>query len=442
MGRVALFIGGLVSRLLLWLLAAIGALGLLVAGYLALLWPYVDYSHENARDAARWELRDETMTGEFASNDCDAITRDLNIALDANLIEHFLYLIALDDQQRCGDWPDIDVEQAVSMNIFRTRYELGVSEKWGRAQTRFFREVLGLSGNRQYWRRHHEIMLRCENWEPGWVNYELIDRRLQNPDLTARQSRQFTYEFWYQCGRELFGLSQRAFDSDHVRIRASGHWLVTIASWNNNADAIWWREFQFSELPPERQAQLGTVLEEERTRPANSPPCVGDANRRQMLREITGLGHGEASARWLALGLPMSDGNVPACPDSVWFGQETLAWRGGYDTPFWYAVHGIRTGDDMAQAHMPAIEADIGADCMAMARILAGHLENVLPGPPQDIPAARQMIAESIICQPEGMRDPAVYPGGVYEPVETLAFPSFEPRFVPTPVSETISTPD
>lgn len=444
MGRVALFIGGLVVKLSIWLIATVSFLVFLVVGYLLAVFLYIDDSDETFFRLAESELLKEL---DDPSTDCSTLIRDINIAADANLPRALLVMESYDQERRCGDWPDLGPD---TLNWARRSQEFqrnGLEMQMRESHTRLAREVLGSAGSREYWRRHHSLTMRCE-LNPYWVNRELIEERLANPDLTARDSRQIFYEFWYQCGVDLVELANYGLAMDHYTVRASANWLMNTAKRTNNADAIWWDQIEFWELEPDFFGDAFVLLETQTVPTPDPPVCVDDPERREFYRFMAGLGHEEATWHWLAQGIPVPDQGLPACLDAVnhyfdrdWFG-EPVAWRGGYDTPFWHAVHAIRTGDDMAQAHMQAIEADIGSDCMAMARILAGHLENVLPGPPQDIPAARQMIAESIVCQPEGMRDPAVYPGAVYEPVETLAFSSIEPRFVPTPVSETISTPD
>ncbi|MEE2565612.1 hypothetical protein [Hyphobacterium marinum] len=435
MGRIFAFLVRLVFTLVLWALAALGAAGLLAAGFVAMVIPYMepgrnaDYSRGWQQLYASFDLDDAT------SGDCDAIIRDVNIAADANISEAIFVQLVLDAQGRCGDWPEIDPGGLIWYRHDDPQYRRDWDSRFSDAFTRFIREELGLWGDRDYWRRRYNLARRCEV-KTGWVNRDLIRYRDAHPNMTAEDSRQFFYTYWFECRRDLVELARYGLASDDIPVRENANGLMNAAARLYDPDALYWDQVEFWQLDPDFFSEF-YFGESEEVEPPFPPYCTEDLERRELYRALTGLGHDASTRHWLGQGGPGPDVGLPACQDpvSAYFTQDNVEditnWRGGYDTPFWYAVHAIRTGDEAATAHLPAIEAEIGAECIAMARIIAGHVASVLPGPPQDIPVARQMIAQSLACQPDDMRDAAAYPDGVYAPVETLLFPSFEPRFVP-----------
>tara|TARA_R110002073_G_scaffold71508_3_gene175566 strand:+ start:4143 stop:5453 length:1311 start_codon:yes stop_codon:yes gene_type:complete len=430
MGQIAAFLVKLVFTLMLWALAAVGAVTLLAAGYVALLLPYTNDDPRRAHDLGVQWLNDSHIVRQPDPTRCAEYVRNLNIMADANLPEAYAVIENFDYRQVCGDWPNLEPGHAFGLSLERGTLYPEFLEQLYWANNRFGREVLGRAGNRQFWRSYYVLADACTNDVPWSVDGDLLDRGKSEPEFSARNSREYVARRNFECGNTLVELAATAFELDHSRIRTSGHWMMQAATRYNDPDAIWWIEFVYPTIDPDYFGEFGPLLEE-----AVEPilGCQDDSQRRQMLRELTGLGQQDASHLYLAIGIPEADSGPAACNDSNWPALPT-PWRGGYDTPFWYAVHAIRTGNEDAARHLPAIETDMGRECMAMARILAGEIGAVLPGPPQDSPAARQMIAESIACQPDDMREASAYPDGVYEPVETLLFPSFEPRFVPVPI--------
>jgi len=437
MGRVEKPAVRLMTRAAVWMSAVILGLMACITGIVSVIWSFDHHKDEVAQQRGMNWIHSVVDTNDLNEDQCNEYIRVLNITAAAGVYDAYAIMARLDVLGVCGDWPDVGDINELEQTLQHRRF-LTVDERFNEAHRRFMREIVGSEGSRRFWQRYYSSAYPCRRIYLWQVDGELIDQAHRDPGFSVRDAHRYWFERNHDCGRRLVEHANRALSYEHGVIRSTGAGMMHDARWRNNSNSIWWKEFV---LPGINDSFWGGhylhLLEDA---PINLE-CQSDSERRQQFRELAGLGHDEATTHWLEMGVPRPDDGEVFCPDSSWF-DKPVAWRGGYDTPFWYAVHAIRTGDDMAQAHMPAIEADIGSDCMAMARILAGHLENVLPGPPQDIPAARQMIAESITCQPEGMREPALYPDGFYEPVETLAFPTFEPRFVPTPVSETISVPD
>lgn len=445
MGRIFAFLVKLVFTLVLWALAALGAAGLLAAGFVAMVITYMEPERNADYSQGLRQLYSSFDLGDAASDDCETIIRDVNIAADANISEAIFVQLVLDAQGRCGDWPEIDPGALSWYRHDDPHYPSDWQSRFGNAIDRIIREELGLRGDREYWQQRYDVARRCEV-KTGWVNRDLIRYRDAHPDMTAADSRRFFYTYWYECGRDLVELARYGLASDHIPVRENANGLMNAAARLYDPDALYWDQVEFWQLDPGFFSEF-YFGESEELEPPIPPYCTEDLERREFYRALTGLGHDESTRYWLGQGVPVPDDGLPACQDpvSVYFTQDNvediIPWRGSYDTPFWYAVHAIRTGDETATAHLPAIEADIGAECIAMARIIAGHVASVLPGPPQDIPVARQMINQSLSCQPADMREAAAYPDGVYAPVETLLFPSFEPRFVPVQAEDPTPAP-
>jgi hypothetical protein len=118
--------------------------------------------------------------------------------------------------------------------------------------------------------------------------------------------------------------------------------------------------------------------------------------------------------------------------------RHSFAWNGGYDTPFWYAVHAYRTQDPAGLDHLDQVASIIGDDCMDEAAEIGAGLRPLLPGPPVDVPELRAQILSAIDCQPEGLRIPDAYGNaglwtgadGQYLPPELIyILPNLEPPF-------------
>ena len=247
----------------------------------------------------------------------------------------------------------------------------------------------------------------------------------------------------YECGQQLEALGRTYLDHPDVIMRSNAAWLIRRAGWGYNPDARWWSEFVFPTLDLEYFGHY----ENEPTPYRFSGPCSAlmrnstDADRYgQSLREMAAMGQVEATGRWLSSGLFGPDQEFWSCvaEDIPDFFRHSQAWNGGYDTPFWYAVHAIRTEHEAGLGHLPEITADIGEDCMVLAEEIAEGLRPIVPGPPVDDPQLRQLILSSIVCQPAGLRDPAEYWNGDYAerhrgeylpPEAVYILPSFEPIF-------------
>lgn len=440
MGIIA-FLFRAALRLTVWVLALVGAL--VVAGgllWVFVIWPGVESAypdHARAMQYAESEVNRILGSAEPGPPDCDTSLDRLNALAEMRTPAAFIAAEELNRTRRCGGIEGGDVLRGLSMISYAPPLT------FGERTSGYFNELVHWSGlsyrSDFFWYGHPETR-ECFSEEvfdlSGWQAW-----RSDNADY--REIRMAQIQKSYQCGQILSALGHDYLNDSDIQIRANAAWLISRAGSYHNPDARWWYEFVFPTLDQER---FGYFAEEAEPYRFSGPcselmrnPTDADQNGRS-LREMAAMGQAEATELWLSYGPFETDEPFRSCMEEEYpdLFRHSQAWNGGYDTPFWYAVHAIRTEHEAGLSSLPEIEADIGADCIGLAGEIAVGLRPIIPGPPVDDPELRTLILSSLTCQPDGLRDPAEYwnehysmpdSAGYLPPEAVYVLPSFEPIF-------------
>ena len=383
------------------------------------IWPGVEQAypdHARAMEYAESDAYRVIDPGVATLPDCVTSLEHLNALAEMRAPAAFIAAEELNRSGRCGVVEGGNIARGLSMSLYSRA--MNFEER----STRFINEKFhwtGLTEGQQYFWRGYPETRECFSDEEfdlsGW-------RAWQDENNGYRDIRMSRMQRDYECGQQREALGRTYLD---------------------HPDARWWSEFVFPTLDLEYFGHY----ENEPTPYRFSSPCSAlmrnptEQDRYgQSLREMASIGQAEATDRWLSSGLFEPDREFWSCvaEDIPHFFRHSQAWNGGYDTPFWYAVHAIRTQHEAGLGHLPEITADIGEDCMVLAEDIAEGLRPIIPGPPVDDPQLRQLIVSSIACQPEGLRDPTEYWNENYHGLNTTGYlppeavfilPSFEPIF-------------
>jgi hypothetical protein len=444
MGVLA-FLFRMVLRLTVWVLALVGAL-VVIGGLLwtFVIWPGVERAYPDMASQvmrANGEAYAVTELVTSGALDCDAALENLNSLAALSSGQAHLTALLLDELNNCGPIAGTNLDSAFMYRSMNQRDIPTFDMRLSDYRLRLIR-LSGLEGQARFWRDYYAIA-ECTEYNyyhfdlPNWESY-------QQGDWTYRDIRLAQYQRSYVCSQQLETLARQYLDDPILDNREHAVWLMTDAARFSNSDARWWHEFVFPTLD---QTYFGNLTEITFETYRFSGPCSslmrnptdGDLHG-QSLREMAAMGQADATDQWLSYGPFEIDEPFRSCTEDEYpdLFRHSQAWNGGYDTPFWYAVHAIRIQHETGLSHLLAIEAEIGADCLALAREIAMGLRAILPGPPVDDPQLRQLILSSIRCQPEGLRDPAEYwnehyslpdSAGYLPPEAVYALPSFEPIF-------------
>lgn len=443
MGIIA-FLFRMVLRLAVWVLALVGAV-VVIGGSLwtFLIWPGVERAYPDMASQvmrANGEAYAVTELVTSGALDCDAALESLNSLAALSSGQAHLTVLLLDEWNTCGPIAGTNLGDALLYSRMNQRDIPTFDMRLSDYRLRLIR-LSGLEGQARFWRDYYAIA-ECTEYNLyhfDWPNWQ----RYQAGGWTYRDIRSDQYQRSYMCGQLLETLARQYLDDPIMDNRERAVWLMADAGRFSNPDALWWYEFVFPTLDQEHFGYFVDEAEPYRF----SGPCselmrnATDADRNgQALREMAAMGQAEATELWLSYGPFETDEPFRTCTEEEYpdLFRHSQAWNGGYDTPFWYAVHAIRIQHETGLSHLLEIEAEIGTDCVALAREIAMGLRAILPGPPVDDPQLRQLVLSSIRCQPEDLRNPPEYwnehyttwdRAGYLPPEAVYTLPSFEPIF-------------
>ena len=439
MGIIA-FLFRMILRMTVWTFALVG-LGLLISTIV--IWQEVRRVYPDTRSLIT-DLNADVFYSleslEYDGVSCDDLVANLNRYAALGSGTAYIAALALDEAGDCGDIDGGDAEFGLLMNQVSSRETPDVADRLDYYRSRLL-HLSGVTGDTRFWRLYHDLD-QCQLLERPPFIFEPDRSRLD--DFTSFRDVQLARgEFRNSCAGRLYELGLEYIESndEHVRNRALG--AIIQAERFGSADARWWSSnvaptlnFEFYDFHVDLVSE---PIYPQCSNVGRQNSYTGDAEAIYD-RSLIARGQSDATDLWLTTGSPLGDHDFWDCVEESEgrHGANSDRWRGGYDTPFWYAVHAIRTQHEAGLNHLSEIETDIGEACTELAVEIADGLRPIMPGPPVDDPELRQLILSSLTCQPEGLRDPAEYWNndysdrlrGQYLPPEVMyMLPSFEPPF-------------
>ena len=428
MGIIA-FLFRMMLRLTVWALALVGALGVIGV----LVWQDMRQIYPDE------SVRIETLNRQAASalqflefgGECDDVIADLNRYAAFGSGSAYIAAASLNHSGDCGSISGADIQAGMVINEFGGRNFQDLRSRLRRYRNRLL-HLSGATGDTRFWRRYHDLDHCQQNRLSSFifgVTQDGWDEEATYGEILFAQE-----ELQYFCAKSLYELGIEFVDAENENVQITAFSLIRDASILNFPDANWW----LLRINPYRENAVGSFGH--RSMPLRSDGwrvcLLAHEYTRPLLRFFAGAGQEDAANEWMERRIPSADTAALNClreVDDPTTNFESHGWRGGYDTPFWYAVHAIRTADEGAQNYLPEIEAQIGPECVMTARTIGEGLRPLLPGPPVDNPDLRQLVLDSINCQPDALRDSAEYydydrdQGGFYSPPELAVLPDYTP---------------
>lgn len=422
------FLFRMILRLGLWLMALVGVL--VIVG--VFLWFDMNrvYPDETVYlDAINQEAA-STLYPNGGDPDCDAILDALNRYAALGAGDAFIAAAHLNDSELCGAIAGGDAGLGMTLRDFRLREEGGLWDRLMRYRNRLIYST-GQFGDRRFWSRRQELERCLSIFAYPSLHQEFEDGTIWS--LSYTEIVQLRVRFRHQCNQDLYGLGLEFIDDSNADIRRMAGSILQSAAWQSNADARWWRLRVLPTLDAER---IG-YIEFENAGMEIPPECeaIGDIyGDGDQIREIAAYGQPDAIDEWMQRG-PMQEPDAYGVCMMDGRGSASHRWRGGYDTPFWYAVTAVRSQNETGLLRLEEIGTLIGPDCLSRAQQLGGALGEISLPVLEPRPDIRGMILDSLECQPEGLRSETAYNTGFdedefgYLPPELALFPTFEPVF-------------
>ncbi len=422
------FLFRMALRLALWLAALTGVLAILGV----FLWFDMNrvYPDETRYLAAINQEASSVLYSPDGELDCDAVISALNRYAALGSGDALIAAAHLNDSGECGEIEGGDARMGMTINDFQLTEDGGLWERAMRYRNRLIYST-GLFGDRRFWLRRLALV-RCENLYAAPPLHEVFeDGTVWSLGYTEIVQRAILYR--YQCNQDFYQLGLEYINDPDPEIRRMAGSILQIAAWQGNANARWWR---LRVLPTFDAESIG-YIEFESAGMDIPPECeaVGDPyGDGDIVRDIAAYGQPDAIDEWMQRG-PLQEPDAYGVCMMEGPGAASQEWRGGYDTPFWYAVTAVRSQNGTGLARLEDIGALIGPECQGRAQQLGEALGEISLPVLEPRPDIREMIIDSIDCQPEGLRSETDYHTGLadeaigYFPPELALFPTFEPPF-------------
>ncbi|WP_421789397.1 hypothetical protein [Hyphobacterium sp.] len=424
---------GIVSFLLRGLMR-LGVSLLILAGALSLIGLFIFYDLNRVYPDQSHFLRNvnadasDTLYDLEYGLDCDRILADLNRYAELGAGNAWIAAAALDESGECGTISGSNAGSGLAINsdVWRSN---GTADRFRRYINRAI-YATGLMGDPLFWARR-DALLPCRDIIGPIPNPVLFENNLWLADY--REIRERKIQFHLECNHALYELGISYIDHANADIRAQAASLIRMASWRDHPEAVWW---MVRVLPTLDYEGLGFIESGTGMRiPSDCAALEDEYGDQEVIRQLAAAGHPQATAEWIARG-PLTDAEPYAlCIYDNQTALESRLWRGGYDTPFWYAVTAFRSQSDLAIERVRSFEPALSADCVLLAQQIGAELHSLPERILDDLPDLRQMILATTECQPEGLRDESAYHSDAsqgrvgYSPPELVRLPSYEPIF-------------
>lgn len=422
------FLFRMVLRLMLWAFALVGAL--IMTG--ALVWLDVRRVYPDTSGPIQILNRQAESSRQRLAygTSCEDVIADLNRYAALGSGSAYIAAAALDESGECGRIDGGNAEIGMFLQHENVAQHNSVSERLMRYRNRFLYST-GFFGDHSFWQQRDELYV-CRNLLGSPPVHAVFENAAYRA-LSYHQIRERQSDFYQNCTQQLFELGREHIDDSNRNIRQQAASAIQSAAWQGHADAQWW----MLRIIPMMNAEHIGFIEIEELGMAIDPECaaIGDHyNDIEVVRDLAARGQADAIGEWMQRGPMTAADEFAVCMFGV-SGIASQYWRGGYDTPFWYAVHAIRTEHKVGAARLPEMEAQIGDECLDLARTIGEGLRDYLAAPSADVSELRQQILASVQCQPEELRSESSYNDGMdhgpegYWPPELQNLPDFEPIF-------------